>query len=241
MHAGQAASLVLAAGEGDFELAAEALRVGMTKQELGACFRVRCHIENFAAAHTGERTSGHVAHGIAASFTRRNTDSRKPAHQARSVFNMNVVKLEVLACGDMKHAVGVFLGHFRQSVELIRRDAAEWNFDALHAWRVPKGFRPLGDFAQRKLLCADAVMPMPIIVTLAVTTPAQTRFRKDLLVELPLPAQEHLRFKDVDFLSEQGIDPVGEFFLPGGHFRTSVKWNSSFFDRSCQHSTLHAG
>src|SRR2546422_3731590 len=84
VQAGQAASLVLAAGEGDFELAAEALRVGMTKQELGACFRVRCHIVNFAAAHTGERTSGHVAHGIAASFTRRNTDSRKPAHQARS-------------------------------------------------------------------------------------------------------------------------------------------------------------
>ena len=149
---------------------------------------------------------------------------------------MKVVKLEVLACGDMKYAVGVFLGQFRQSVELIRRNAAEWNFDALHAGRVPKGFRPLGDVAQRKLLCADAVMPMPIIVTLAVTPSAQTRFRKDLLVELPLPAQNHLRFKDIDFLGKRRIHAAGEFFLPGGHFRTSVNWNSSFFDRSCQHS-----
>src|SRR5437879_11100650 len=112
---------------------------------------------------------------------------------------MNVVKLEVLALANMKHAIRVFLGHFRKCIELVRRHASERNLDTLHTRRVPKGFGPLGRVAQVwKLLGTNAVMPMPIVITLAVTPPAEACLRKNLFVQLALPAQRHLRLENID-------------------------------------------
>ena len=74
-------------------------------------------------------------------------DGGEPAHEGRRVVDVHVVKLDILARRDVRHAVGIFLGKIRQSFQLLRRDAAERNLDAHHARRIPKSFRPFDHLA----------------------------------------------------------------------------------------------
>ena len=222
MHAGQGTGFVFSTGKGHFELAAKALSVRMTQQEFRACFGVWFDIEHFTPAHTRNRARGDVANGIAARFARRNAHGCKPSHQVRRILDMDIMELEVLARGDMEYAVGIFLGHFSEGVKLIRRYAPEWDLDTLHAGRVPKGFGALGQVAQvGKFLFANAVVPMPIVVTLTITASPQASFRKNLLIELALAAQRHLRFENVYLFGKLVIRLVRELLFPRGHFRTS--------------------
>jgi hypothetical protein len=120
------------------------------------------------------------------------------------------MELEILACGDVENAVRVFFGEFRQGVQLVWSDAAEWNFDPLHSGRVPKGIRTFGHVAQvGKLLRSNAVMPVPVVVTLTVTASTKSGFRKNLLVEFPGPPQRHLAFEGVDLRGELRVHFVG--------------------------------
>src|SRR5256885_2606051 len=108
VHAGQSAGLLFASGEGDFELAAEALRIRVTQQELRAGLRVRCDVEDFAVAHARERARRNVTNGVAAGFARGDADSREPSHQVWGISDMDIVELEILASSDVKHTVGIF-------------------------------------------------------------------------------------------------------------------------------------
>src|SRR5207249_10277396 len=95
------------------------------------------------------------------------------------------------------NAVCVFLRKLRQCIQLIRSDAAKWNFDPLHSGRVPKGVGPFGHVAQEaELLRSNTVVPVTVVVALPVTAAAKPRFRKNFLVQLSGTPQRHLALED---------------------------------------------
>ena len=66
-----------------------------------------------------------------------------------------------------------------------------------------------------------AVVPLAIVITLAVNTPAQPRFRDQALVELSLFPEPQLGFEDINF--------VGQIFrrgLPAGQAIEKAKQRS---------------
>ena len=138
-----------AAGERDLELAAEILRVGMAEQKAHGRLRVGRDVERLVAAHAGERAGGDVAHRVAAGFARRDADRGQAPHDVRRVLDVDEVELEVLARGDVADAVGVLLGEVGEDVDLLRRQAAEGDLDALHAGRVPERLGALDQRAGR--------------------------------------------------------------------------------------------
>ena len=97
----------------------------------------------------GVRASGNVAHGISAGLARGDSGSGQAAHHAGRVFDVNVVQLEILPGGDVRDAVGIFLGEVGQRFQLLRIQSAGGNLDALHARSVPHGVRAFGQFRRR--------------------------------------------------------------------------------------------
>jgi hypothetical protein len=123
---------------------------------------------------------------------------------------LDEVKLKVLTRGDMQHAVGVFLGEIGQRVHLSGIQAAERDLDALHPGRVPECIRAFGQIrGVFQFLGSNAIVAMPIVVTLAVGASPQTSFRKHLFIEFALLSQLDFRFKDADFVGELRIDLSG--------------------------------
>ena len=120
---------------------------GMAQQEFRERAGVGRHVERLVRADAGVGAGGHVAHGIAAGLARGDAGGGQAAHDAGRIFDVDVVKLEVLPRGDVGDAVGVFLGQFGQRFELRGVQAADGNLDALHARRVPHGHGPLGQVA----------------------------------------------------------------------------------------------
>jgi len=57
---------------------------------------------------------------------------------------VNEVKLNVLAGGDVGDSVGIFFAKIGQHFELRGVEAAEGNFDALHAGGVPESVGAFG-------------------------------------------------------------------------------------------------
>src|SRR5262249_9802159 len=163
-----------------------------------------------------------VANRISASLARRDTDGSKPPHDIRSVFDVNVVKLKILACRHMQDIIGVLFRKLRQRVQLIRCQTAERNLDTLHSRCVPIRF---GTFCQcagkTELLGAGSVVPMPIVVALPITPSAKSGFRKYFFVHFAATPQRHLRLENVDLFRDLRVHSAGEFFLPGGHQATS--------------------
>ena len=138
---------VRAAAEGGLELTAEILAIGMAQQEFRQRMGVRRHVERFVRADAGVGAGGHVAHGVAAGFARGDADGGQAPHHAGRVLDVHVVKLKVLARGDVGDAVGVFLGQFGHGFQLRGVQPAGGDLDALHARGVPHGVRALGQVA----------------------------------------------------------------------------------------------
>jgi hypothetical protein len=59
-------------------------------------------------------------------------------------------------------------------------------------------------------------MPLPVVVPLPVSAPAQTRLRKDLIVDLPVFLQRNFVVVDLEFARELRRNIVGEFVFPEG-------------------------
>src|SRR6185437_15108516 len=102
-----------ASAECRFKFAAETLAIGMAEQKAGQRARVRGDVETFVGANAGVWASGYVADGISAGLACRDVGSGETAHHAGRVVDVNVMKLEVLACGDVRDAVGIFLSELR--------------------------------------------------------------------------------------------------------------------------------
>src|SRR5262245_44058372 len=210
MHIRQCARLFFTVGERDFEFSTAALRVGVPKHELRCSLGVWRYVERLRLTDTRQRACRYVPNGVAAGLTSRNAHRRKPAHQIRRVVDVNEMQLEILTCGDVKNTVGVFFGEIRQSVQLDWGDAAEGDFDPLHSRRIPKRIRTFGHVAQEgELLRSNTVMPMPVVITLAVTASTKSSFRKNLLVKFPRSPQRHLAFEGVDLRGDLRVHSVG--------------------------------
>ncbi len=217
VHVGQAAGVLLAAGEGRFEFAAKVLHVAVAQKILGKLVGVAGHVERFVAADAGQRAGGHIAHRVAAGFAGSNAHRRQPAVHIRRVFQRHKMKLKILAGGHVQNIVGVLLGHIGQYVHLGGGQPAVGNFEALHAGRVPKRIRPFGQLRVGKLNFArfHAIVAAAVVVALAVRAAPQPQLGKDLFVEFALPAQFHLGFKLINFLGQPGVGAVNQQIAPG--------------------------
>ena len=109
VHGDEPAGVLPAAGERDLELAPEVLGIGVAEQEAHRGLGMRRDIEGLVAADPGDRARGHIADGVAARLAGRDTDRGEPPHQRRGVVDVDIVELDVLAGGDVAHAVAVFL------------------------------------------------------------------------------------------------------------------------------------
>ena len=170
VHRGQAAGLVLAAGEGGFELAAEVLDIGMSQEEIGAGSGIGCNVEGLGAADAGEGTSGDIANRVATGLAGGDTDGGKAAHKIGSVVDVDEVELDVLTRGDVADGIGVFLAEIGKNLHLLGVETAEGDLDALHPRGVPHGVGALGKLATGKVQTLDIgpVAALPVVVTLTV-------------------------------------------------------------------------
>src|SRR5215472_6079319 len=99
-----ASTIVFAAGKGDLELARQIVEVRMTQQVARNAQRVRSHVKCFSRTNAGNRASGHIAHGVAASFAGGQPAIRKQTHSRRHIFELYEMKLDVFACREMTAA-----------------------------------------------------------------------------------------------------------------------------------------
>src|SRR5215831_13340119 len=178
------------------------LDVGMSQQKAKHGLRVRRDVKNFVAASACKRAGGDVANGVAASLARSDADGGETAHDCGRVFDVYVVKLKVLARGDVGDAIRIFFSEISHRFELLGVKAAARNLDALHAGRVPHGHGALGEFAGGILHLLDfgAVAALAVVVTLSVSAAAEARFGENALVELALLAESNLRVKNIDLV-----------------------------------------
>ena len=213
---GQSARVLFAARERHLELPAEVLGVVVAEEEEREGVGVRRHVEPLVLAYAGVGASGDVANRIAARFARGDADGSEPPVHVRRVFDVHEVKLDVLPGRDVEDPIGVFLGDFRQDVELVGRYASVGNLDPLHPGCVPERARALGRVSRRKgeRLRLVAVVALPVVVTLAVRSAPQARLCKELLFDLALFSQLDLGFEDVDLAAPSCRQALPEDFLP---------------------------
>ena len=216
MHVDEAAGLVTAAGEGDLELAAEVLAVGVTEQESGQGLGVGRDVEGLGAADARQRACGHISDRVAAGLSCGDVDGCEPAHEVDGILDMNVMQLHILARGDVADRIRVLFPQIGEDVQLTGGQASEGDLDALHPGRMPHRVRPLRALlGEYQLLGAGAVEPLPIVVALSVRPAAQTSLREDDFVQLVLFAQVNLGLENVDLTAQLFRDGLAEFFLPG--------------------------
>src|SRR5262245_24907208 len=119
VHVDEGASLIFAAGESNFELPAEALRIGMSQHEFRGSSRVGRHIKDFITANTGKRARSHIADGVTASFAGCYSNCREAPHQCGCIVDVNVMELKILTRCNVEDAVGVLFGKIGENVELV--------------------------------------------------------------------------------------------------------------------------
>ena len=214
MNIGQAAAAGLAAGEGDLELSAHVLGVGVAQQVIGHGLGVGRGIEGLAAAHAGERAGGDVAHRIAAGLAGGDADGGQPPHEVGRIVDVDVVQLHVLARGDVADGVRVLLGHIGET--------SIWS-----AFRPPNGIlmrcmpgashtvsTPLVAGVGKQAALAQAIVPLAVVITLAIGAAAQPGLGEQLVLDLALLLELDLAFEHVDLTRELGRHPIGEPLFP---------------------------
>ena len=125
-------AIMPAPGQGNLEFPRQALIQRVSQQMVGNGLGIRRHVEDFPLAHAGQVTGRHVAHGIGARFSRGEPHFREFSHHRTDLLQWNKVELNVLPSGDVADAGGIGVGQFGEAAELVRRQAAEWNFDSHH-------------------------------------------------------------------------------------------------------------
>src|SRR5262245_42462 len=94
---GERGMIVGAAFKGDLEFAPHVLVELVAYEIAEERLRVRIDVEDFGVRDAGAVTGGDVAHGVSAGFARRDADFGKGAKQGRRFFQLQVIKLHVLA------------------------------------------------------------------------------------------------------------------------------------------------
>ena len=219
VHIDQTTGRMLAAGESYLELTAKVLGIRMAQQKTGGGVGIGGGIEGLPPADPGQRTGGDVAHRIAAGLPGGNTHRRQPAHQVRGIVDMDIVKLDILAGGDMGDSIGILLGRIRQYLQLFGGQAAEGDLDAHHPRGIPQGFGPLEQLPAGKGQGAGlhSVVALAVVVTLTVDTPPQPGLGKQLILHLALALKNQLIFENIDLLGQIPGHLPGEAVFPGAH------------------------
>src|SRR5206468_2166639 len=103
------------------------------------------------------------------------------------------MELKVLASRNVEDSVGILFSEVCKRVQLVRRDAAERDLDALHSRSVPQRIRTFGHVACKvELLRANPVVAMAVVIALAIAAAAKARFGKNFLVQFSVSPQRHL-------------------------------------------------
>src|SRR5208282_2214114 len=115
--------------------------------------------------------------------------------------DVDKVKLEILACGDVRNAVRIFFSQLGERLQLRGVQSAERDLDTLHPGRVPQSVGTLGGGSGRvgKLLRGAAVAALAVVVALAVGSTAEPGFSKDAVLDLALLFQGDFIFKYIEF------------------------------------------
>ena len=208
--------MLSAAAERRLKFSAEILAIGMAEEEFSQRPRIGSDVEHFVLASSRKRAGGDVADGIAAGFARGDIGGGEAAHQAGSIVNLNVMKLDILPGGNVRDAVGVFLGEFRHGLQLIGVHSATGNFDALHAGRVPHSAGALSQVAGGigNFLKFLAVVALAVVIALAVGAPAKACFGEQAFLDLALLAQRDFGFENVNFARQMLRHLASKFFGP---------------------------
>ena len=208
--------MLRATAERRLKLAAKILAIRMSQQKLRQRPRVWRHVKSLILAHAGIRASSHVAHRIPASLASGNICRRQSPHQRRSVVNLNVMQLEILARGHMCDAVGVLFRQLSHDLELPCIQPARGNLNALHPRRIPHGVGALGQRPRRKIELLDflPIAALTIVIALPVGPSPQPGFGEEALVQLALLTQCNVSLKSVNFARQTFRQLPGELFFP---------------------------
>ena len=129
---GSQGAIVLAAGEGDLELARQALVERVAQEVRRDRLGVGRHVEDLPLADAGQMARGHVPDGVAAGLAGGHPDFGQAAHDRPDVLERGEVQLNVLARRDVADAGGIAVGHLGDDPELRGVEAPEGNLDADH-------------------------------------------------------------------------------------------------------------
>ncbi len=129
---GRQGAIVLAAGEGDFELARQALIERVAQEVSRHRLGVGRHVEDLPLADAGQVARGHVPDGVTAGLAGGHSDFGQPAHDRPDVLERSEVQLNVLARRDVADAGGIAVGHLGDDPALRGVEAPEGNLDADH-------------------------------------------------------------------------------------------------------------
>ena len=130
--------------EGDLELARQRGAEAMSQEEPRQRFGVRGDVEPLGGRDARVGARGDVAHRVAARLARGESGLGEPPHRRLGVVQLDEVKLDVLARGDVAEAPRIALADLRQGRELIARQDALRHLDSQHlrVGRLPLAVRP---------------------------------------------------------------------------------------------------
>src|SRR2546422_8667902 len=97
----RAIAIVLAAGEGDLELARQVVKIGMAQEIPRHAQCVRRHVKRFPGANPGYRAGSHVAYGVTASLPRGKSRIREQTHGGPHILKLHEMKLNVFPCSEV--------------------------------------------------------------------------------------------------------------------------------------------
>ena len=99
-----AATVIRAAGESNFELARQIVKIRMPQQVARDTERIGRNVKGFARADACDRASCDVAHRVAASFASSQPAIGQQTHGHRHIFKFDKMELDVFARREMTSA-----------------------------------------------------------------------------------------------------------------------------------------
>ena len=229
VHLDDPTGVLRATAEGRLEFPAKLHRVRMAHEEPRERVRIGRDVKGFVVAHAGNRAGGHVADGVAAGLARSDAYRGETAHKCGRIFDVDEMKLEILARGDVGNPIRVFLGQLGHDLELLRIQPAERNLNPQHSGSIPNRAGALGGLVgeQRQLAALGAVVALAVVIALAIRAAAKAGLGKHFFLDLSLLAQLDLGFKLVDLLRELlrqfAFESIFPKFITGFHAGTSLK------------------
>src|SRR6266446_8359579 len=152
----RAIAIVLAAGEGDLELAWQVVKIGMAQEIPRYAQCVRRHVKRFPRADSGHRAGRNVAHSVTASLARGKPRMGEQAHGGAHVFKFHEMKLNVFSRSEVAPSRRVLVRNLRQHAKLRGLEHARSDLDAQHLEaRLPLAVRAVLQAKRAKLFRSE--------------------------------------------------------------------------------------